>query len=154
MLTKNEPLFLTEADLYINFVTCKGGNSPTTKLFKEKFPENHKEYNKVIKEEIFVPGETFSFQDDSGAIISNVFYKRHWKNAPFSGALMLALSNLANDILRSKDFFLNVKTIAIPNISGEYDETAADEVAECFTYFEQLLSKENIEVILINYFRW
>lgn len=146
-------MFSVKADLYINFVTCKGGSSSTTKIFKEKFPENHKEYNNTIKNELFVPGETLSFQDDSGVVISNVFYKRHWKNTPFSGALMLALSNLAKDILRSKDFFLNVKTIAVPNISDEYDEASADEVAECFTHFKELLKKKEINVFLSNNFK-
>ena len=106
-----ENIFDSTAEAVVNPVNCIGVMGAGLALrFKEKFPANFKEYEKICKAGELVLGGLFIVeQNTSPKYIINFPTKDHWRDKSDSRDIRLGLKTLKKEILLQE-----IKTIAIP----------------------------------------
>jgi O-acetyl-ADP-ribose deacetylase (regulator of RNase III) len=107
----NENIFDSKAEAIVNPVNCVGVMGAGLALrFKEKFPANFKEYQKVCKAKELVIGGLFIVEQNTDPkYVINFPTKDHWKDKSNLNDIRLGLKTLRNEIISEK-----IKSVAIP----------------------------------------
>lgn len=106
-------MFDDEAEAFVNTVNCVGVMGRGVALqFKQRFPENFKEYAKACKLGMVVPGRMFVY--DSAQMLGprwiiNFPTKRHWRGASRIEDIVSGLDDFVGQIVR-----LKVKSVVLP----------------------------------------
>ena len=114
---KRADLLQEDADAIVNTVNCVGVMGRGIALqFKNKFPENFKEYAAACKKQEVQPGKMFVHQTGqltNPRFIINFPTKRHWKGKSKLEDIDSGLADLINVIKK-----YNIKSIAIPPLGS------------------------------------
>ena len=114
---KTGDIFANDAQAIVNTVNCVGVMGRGLALqYKNKYPQNFKEYAKACKEEIVVPGKMFVHQTGqltNPKYIINFPTKRHWRANSKIEDIQSGLDDLTKVINK-----LNIKSISIPPLGS------------------------------------
>lgn len=114
---KNGDIFSSDAEAIVNTVNCVGIMGRGLALqFKNKFPQNFKEYAIACKNEQVQPGKMHIYQTGqltNPKYIINFPTKRHWKGKSKIEDIENGLDDLVESIER-----LHIKSIAIPPLGS------------------------------------
>lgn len=103
-------IFETKAEVLVNPVNTEGISGAGLALaFKQKFPDNYKEYIKYCKSGKLEPGGTFRYWTESSRIIVNAATKDTWKKPSKYSYIIAALRNTYQDVLVTRK-----KSVAFP----------------------------------------
>ncbi|HIP14589.1 MAG TPA: Appr-1-p processing protein [Sulfurimonas autotrophica] len=114
---KNGDIFSEDVDAIVNTVNCVGVMGRGLALqYKNKFPQNFKEYAQSCKRGEVIPGKMFVFQTGqltNPKYIINFPTKRHWKGK----SKIEDIENGLDDLRKIMDKY-NIKSIAIPPLGS------------------------------------
>lgn len=114
---KNGDIFAEDVDAIVNTVNCVGVMGRGLALqYKNKFPQNFKEYALACKKGKVVPGKMFVFQTGqltNPKYIINFPTKRHWKGKSKIEDIEKGLDDLNHTIQK-----YNINSIAIPPLGS------------------------------------
>ena len=114
---KQGDLFQDNAQALVNPVNCVGVMGKGIALqFKQKFPDNFKEYNRACRQSRVRPGRMFVFntyRPQAHRYIINFPTKRHWREPSRIPDIEAGTADLAREIRDRK-----IKSIAIPALGS------------------------------------
>ena len=114
---KQGDLFQDNAQALVNPVNCVGVMGKGIALqFKEKFPDNFKEYNRACRQSRVRPGRMFVFntyRPQAHRYIINFPTKRHWREPSHIPDIEAGTADLAREIRDRK-----IVSIAIPALGS------------------------------------
>lgn len=114
---KNGDIFIDQAEAIVNTVNCVGVMGRGLALqFKNKYPENFREYQKACKQNFVKPGRMFVFE--TGELIGpkyiiNFPTKRHWKAKSKIEDIQSGLQDLVKTIEQ-----YGISSVAIPPLGS------------------------------------
>ena len=110
---KQDDIFNINSEALVNTVNCVGIMGRGIALqFKQKFPENFKQYEIACKHKEVVPGKMFVYSTSNihtPKFIINFPTKRHWRDSSYIEDIEIGLISLKEVIIKN-----NIKSIAIP----------------------------------------
>lgn len=111
-MVKNQDIFESKAKVLVNPVNCVGVMGKGLALqFKQRFPQNYKEYRKFCDRDEFKVGNLIIFGPENNKIIINFPTKVHWRDSSRYEYIELGLQKLVTyDGFKRYD----IKSIAIP----------------------------------------
>ena len=114
---KQGDLFQDNAQALVNPVNCVGVMGKGIALqFKEKFPDNFKEYSRACRQSRVRPGRMFVFntyRPQAHRYIINFPTKRHWREPSYIPDIEAGTADLAQEIQDRK-----IVSIAIPALGS------------------------------------
>jgi O-acetyl-ADP-ribose deacetylase (regulator of RNase III) len=141
---KTGDIFANDAQAIVNTVNCVGVMGKGLALqYKNKFPQNFKEYAKACKEELVQPGKMFvhqTGQPTNPKFIINFPTKRHWRDKSKIEDIQNGLDDLIQVIEK-----LNISSISVPPLGsglGGLDWQIVKQI------IEQKLASEDCKIIV------
>lgn len=109
----NGDMFSEKYDCIVNAVNCVGVMGKGLALqFKEKYPDNFRQYEAACKDHKLKPGGILVCRDGDQVIL-NAATKDHWKDPSQERWVSLACGNIAAYLKLHKD---EIKTVALPKL--------------------------------------